>query len=361
MESSGGETEIQPNQERLSEETARSKLTILENPDFKDFAVRFMGIKEYRRFFENGILEGREATIFGKERARRLMNENTWQPSFREYVESAQKRRHGWEDVAYDQTNWPESNLDMTAYNKLIEELKKTHREASGNPDKRVAVLEKFREKVTPWIHSVIPMRNAVNNYGDLKLMASEDFPEINMQDVVNESDKVENFEDRQEVFQRFFPNSSDTLQRQWRLLQTKLVESNTDAGNVAIIDDFLSDEEYLTRDRENLRKVINAIAFGPKLSRQSSQYHVALILDIEGAAVGGASLQRSWGYLGGLKDYKDQPTYKKERAVIGAIATVPNKEIFQEMTELSSHSGSIAHPIFDAQGVVRWPRQVKS
>ena len=133
------------------------------------------------------------------------------------------------------------------------------------------------------------------------------------------------------------------------------------DESNLKILNEFLEGPDYLEKDKSNLRKVINALAYSPKQYRRDSrQYHLALVLDVSGASVGGSALNREWGYVGGATDWRGKSTYEKGNAILGAVATMPNKELWQEMSELSSHAGEMAHPILDRNGVVRWPEPSK-
>jgi hypothetical protein len=99
---------------------------------------------------------------------------------------------------------------------------------------------------------------------------------------------------------------------------------------------------------------VIRALA---KNSRPDdiNQYEVAMIYHL-GAVIGEETFHSAWKRLG-----RDRAGNDPVKNLLGAIVLSPDREIVQNVTSLSSHSGSNSHPIFDKEGVLRFPENVKN
>ena len=352
------------------EQVACEKLEKLMQEDFKDFAVRFMNVGEYREIMENQSLGVREAFIFGQA--------GHWQPSFKEYVEHAKKRQRGWADVAWEQADWEHSIIDMNVYNILLEELKKYHEQAKKQrvENIRSAILKQFREFAEELIkdiqaihHRLEGKQNFLHEKQSLQKKLSGKLPQETIEEIFEKGGTLKSEYDVKEFITSLALPIKEKLKGdityvlEWQLRRKNdVLENNIDEGTLQILNEFLEDPDYLEKDKNNLRKVMNAISYAPKqFRRDSRQYNIALVLDVSSAAIGGRAWNPEWGYIGDAKDWKGESTYEKGNAILAAVATMPNKELWQDMSKLSAHAGSMAHPIFDRNGIVRWPKMQKA
>lgn len=135
---------------------AKRKLSVLENPNFRDFAVRFVDRAEYDAILANQALGGKEVFVFqsnpenyGKTPfiAGRIPESNL-SPSFSEYL--ALGRDLGWYTVAEAQTDWHYSLESLRNSQLFLSLLRKAHKSAQEDEDKtqpiRSRTLSRFRE-----------------------------------------------------------------------------------------------------------------------------------------------------------------------------------------------------------------------
>lgn len=110
------EKELSPELLVEAERIAEGKFNILMQKDFRDFAVRFMNIEEYKNLsteIRSGRFGGREVYVpkrgFSKE-----------VPTFSEFIKIGSE---GWPERADWYTNWRFSSIDMRTYNILVSKL----------------------------------------------------------------------------------------------------------------------------------------------------------------------------------------------------------------------------------------------
>ncbi len=128
---------------------------------------------------------------------------------------------------------------------------------------------------------------------------------------------------------------------------------------NLKVINDFLQDDEYLLKDKNNVRLLINAIALTPAWygSKGHKQYHLALVFDHEALLSNQYTRKREiWDKI----NPRQTVSYRPPDHLLGVIVIVPDKQFVQKAINISSHGRGWAHPVFDRNGVVRWPLEKK-
>lgn len=223
-----------------------------------------------------------------------IMSKGNQSPSFIEYLHFA---KENWGFTAQYQTNWGMSCQDLFVYSLLEQKLKEAHHKAQkekGETNIQERTLEVFREEVKGIIEDLSIIRRSAS----IKRRGTElrgNFPEQYLQ----------------------------------------------------IITDFLQNPYFLTEKKDNLRLLINAVSYIPKTSeKETENYHLALIFDLSQVSI---YLHGWWGLI--------EKTNTPQNALLGAIAAMPDKELLKEIIAHSSRSGDLAHPVFDNQGRVRWPK----
>ncbi len=124
------------------------------------------------------------------------------------------------------------------------------------------------------------------------------------------------------------------------------------------VVEDFKNDQNFLKQEG-NLRKLILAIGriydlysdLEPTAS-QHGQYHVALFVDAK--VLYGEGTSDSYDSWRRIKA-SNKGDMKKD--ILGALVVHPLKEMYQEVINLEKESGELSHPVFDHNGVLRWPK----
>lgn len=119
-----------------SRETALAKLELLQDPEFKDFGIRYVNLAEYEEILRSGSFRAREINV------PKFWNDDGWVSSFQEFME---RSKESWIASADRQTNWGSSTLGLRLYNRTINLLKRAHREIENKSDRR-AIIRRFRD-----------------------------------------------------------------------------------------------------------------------------------------------------------------------------------------------------------------------
>jgi hypothetical protein len=310
------ETATNP-EEQKSLEVALEKLAIIEDPDFHDFAVRFVSSEEYQHILQEGRFFSQKEVYRPNIGNYDLVDEEV--KNFQQWLEhwlklantynKFEQRRHGWATVTDQLTDWGISTKIMREYEELLGQLRTAHTNTLAN------IQEQQR------------------NISDVR------------------SQTMANFRERLlEKYKYLFMEFSEP---EGSVGQSRLKERFTEE-QIQTIQNFLHSSDFLDSP-ENLRSLINAIAYeeevkGPSWDR-TEQYHLLLIFSQEALSSRANQYRREWGHL-------RNETESEPHMLLGTVALVPNKELYQQIANLSSHAGEWAHPILDRHGIVRYPRQ---
>lgn len=131
---------------------------------------------------------------------------------------------------------------------------------------------------------------------------------------------------------------------------------------NLDTLKQFIENQEWIYGEG-NLRAIIRVLSYAPKLpmpDETTKQYHIAMIHKLD--TIDEEAGSRGWGIRawGEIKSQREEK-YDPAEYILGAIATMPDKALVRDLIEFSYQSGKIAHPIFDSNGFVRWPREMSS
>lgn|GEM_PF-1737489 len=284
-----------------AENIASQKLEKLTDPEFREFGIRFMNEAEYEEMVTGKRFIPHEIYVMS----------NSWsKSSFSEYLTESGDKGF-WGRVMRHQTKWDFSVYDVSNANTFIKLLKDAYQESHEGSE-----------------HSI----------SDIRAKTLGTFREILTERLLKEYDEGDNL--------------------WWSCLVSgaKRVESQDDTESVRAVRDFLNDPDWLNQPA-NLRRLYHAVAYeDQKLyhfpQEDMRQYHVAAVFDFEAIDFGsrlGFPETHVWQYL----KYVDQ----SGQSLLGAISAMPDKEMWEKMTDLSSGSGEWAHPIFSNTGRVVFPK----
>lgn len=306
----GGKKEFTLEQCEYSEKIADEKLKKILEPGFRDFAVRYMNIEEYRTLVETGKLSG-EFTVCDKS-----LRQGS---DFSKFLESF---ADGYDTKnAMSITQWEEiSGLASVKTMDLINSIKSIRADYLGKKEEeRDSEIRKF---LLNYIDSGIPYHRTKNtdryNNAYSRLMTPSGISDLNP--------------------------------------DLKKLDENDE--NFLIIQSFREDEKFLSQ-KDSLRKLLVALSavYDDTTEHQHRQYHVALIVD--SSIMDKAS--NSWGveYWKELYESQTEKIDKKEKYlnILGVISVYPLKEMYKEIIEIEKGAEELAHPVFDHNGVVRFPK----
>lgn len=364
-------SEIIKNVESSKEDkiAAEKLLTLLDG--LKDFGIRFVNIEEYKKIIIDRRLPTGEVFIFKKDHSKTRLNSFLSQdlafydedttPTFEEYLDQAKEL--GWASMAYRQTNWAHSLENLEGYDNLLNSLKKAHREAqdesSDLTDIRKRTIDKFIQKTGlknyaleyAFEHSDEIVRHAQNFFQDH--LSPTDFEkltnviELNLRSIIPPGGIIPD-----EIY-NYLLKLKETIEPSLHmelLINTKLM------FDIKKILEYREKVEKIIGDSpEAIRYRINkaAYAYQPKpkdIMNQEGfdrQYHIAMVF--AHSVIDDPTEHDSWSRFTNKGDTAS--------SLLGAVACMPNKELWQEMSKISSEASDWAHPIFDSHGIIRYPR----
>jgi hypothetical protein len=342
---SGQEQVLSP-EEQGSLEVAKRKLARLLDPEFKDFAVRFMTSQEYMEMVENRKITKGEAFVFTK-------SDQDDGISFKDYLDKA---NGDWLRTIERQTEWSHSSFNIEMASNFVSMLNRSRQQVKetqgGVPDNyREEVIKDFRKSLIHLLRIGLEGNDPLNSLSR-DVMAS--LP----------NDEAEQAS-RSAFDSRMTPEQRQERDEYWKRLRQNIDEGSRERygeQNWEIFKNFYQDENWL-KTKGNLRLLYNALCRvnNPKIDDyfrlatggyQNKQYHVAAVFDLSAIGFKGSWSHEKWGLLQASQE-DDQSAAQLQ----GAISVMPIKEMWEEMVEVSSHAEAMAHPIFDSYGLVRYPK----
>jgi len=344
--------------------------------------VRFVNQGEYDAMIRRGMFDPREAfVVSGK--------------SFRDWLENACKH---WRDTIYQQTEWDHSSNSLYGYNYLIGQLRKAHKAAkqSGTKNIRERTVQILKQVLQSEAQKPVEFTGPGEPLGPLKaaslyessmqaLRSGVDFmPMLQRTDAENLAINIERlarknpsdscYTDREaqrlgklgkkyvdcreiRLLAENLLDCTDPVQREWFFRRVDYCYDqwrkilDTPESALQSISAFLADSSAQA-SREELRKVFHDMVHTSWENEGRVPYHMALVFGQEAISESESYGKSHWRYL------EDQGTHQQppEEFLLGAIAIMPNKEIWQEMIAKSQHAGPLAHVVFDCKGNVRFP-----
>jgi len=379
-----------------SRHVAELKLRKLLEGDFKDYAIRFANIEEYKEILKKKQVSGGETFVpklskwigYGQSFSKVLDFEFKHKKplSFKEYL--ANKGNGGnWEETAILQTYWKPATKSLESHQMLTEILQYAHEKAKeelgeektgSDEGLRIKTLRVFRETILKRAPSESHMGPMSFSTFLEELMTLEDLIRNHTPDEIHEKMvvlrdvllKASSQNDCFEVLSQFQKtiesvSISEEDKELWdgllRLLKSDVnleLFAPIDVEYRKILHDFVVDPEYIIQ-KGNLRRVITALTMSQR--GQKDQYHVALVFD-SSAVSEKQSWRKGTGFAESeknewriLKSSKEDPNQAQE--FLGVIVVVPNRELVEKIAGLSSQARKFSHPVFDANGVVRFPK----
>lgn len=363
---------------KYSEKTAKGKLAKIMKPGFKDFAVRYMNLEEYRELIENGNLSGEfilSDKLFG------------YPDSFSEFLKEFRTVYSSRNQLG--KTMWEEtSGITTLETGNIIEQIKnietnnrgKSVNEKNqiirnyilqylnsyrGNADvKRYTQGVDFHSNWTTNSLQIVKIYEGVKKYyEDIDFIPEEDRLKLR-QDFLNYVSN--NTDDPYPPYAKYAEEKSkeyDLNKNQEKKLMSylKSVENEVDLGveNLKIIQDFKENPDFLNQ-KDGLRKIVTALGNIHDWviqEMQHRQYHLALIVDKNitlGKDTSGSWDVDGWRDIYSIKNIND---LKLNASILGVISIYPLKEMHKEISDIEKDSGDLAHPVFDHKGIARWPK----
>ena len=350
-----------PEQLEYSEKVAREKLERIMDPKFQNFAVRYMNIEEYAV-----LLRGEEP------RGEVILGGGTYKRSFTEYKEDAGRGQHG----GMRGTDWHNtSGKSSYVAEKLISIIRDVEKGHKGESQKNK--LDKIGEEVLEFLRGTYDIDFPFNYADDLKKAENKVSTFLPADVLATLKDDYLKFvregnhptsliyHPEKEYTQNEFSRTSnivlDSRQKSDLEFYLKTFAFPTLHGeaNVAVFSKLENDPEYIHQPG-SLREIVNALTYivDNKLGGEGRQYEIALIFDTNIFKFKSShGYMFDWSYFdqGKVKALSDA---EKQKGIVAAIAVIPLKDLYKEMTTLVQGSGDSAHPIFDNRGALRWPER---
>lgn len=344
------EKQFSPEQLEYSEKIAKEKLEKILDPNFSDFAVRYMNIEEYKQILETGEIKN-EVTVYGgnsplKENVNNFLNDAHWR------VES-----HTNSEII--------SGISRNAIWKLTQNIKLIESEnKKKNFDQK---MELIREQILDYLNTFHRISH-INNFVDPKSFFNKmSFLSEQQQKDIRDNfinkigtshyvdyDFVDDFT-KEKLSEYNLNNKQKNVVKEY--LNSLELELKIGKENMQVITDFKNNNEFL-KEKNNLRKLITAIGFvfDPFSGQQHRQYHLAVIFDSKTFGLKSSKWIDQWTQFDDNTNEKLSES-EKGKGILGAISIIRLKETYKEMIELEKGSGDFAHPVFDSSGTLRWPK----
>ncbi|MEK7464076.1 MAG: hypothetical protein AAB610_03085 [Patescibacteria group bacterium] len=344
-----------PEEIEYSESVAYWKLSKIENPEFRDFSVRYVNLEEYKRILETGEFDG-QVILHGQSDGRPFVDFKNW-------------ARWG-----IDKTNWVNiSGVSVGVADNLLSIIKSVEHEHKD--EGKDAKLEKIRDSFLEVINRMrhYPFRDNVE-FDTLEKGVTEIVGSSMVKDIKNEfqnyikdkqgsfiwdkaSDFIDNFSERHPSIIL----NDEEKERLNQYLLNLVEELRFGRSNINIFFKLKNNPEYI-KEKGALREIVNALTYlqDSEMMTESRQYEVALILDdaVFGFKAGGDQMwDESWGSFKASKNH-GLPTEERKKGLLAAISIMPLKELSEEMKGLEKGTGDFAHPIFDNKGRLKWPKK---
>lgn len=354
-----------------AENIAREKLDKIMDEKFRDFAIRFVGIDEYKDIVKENYIRDQE--VFVVQKGYRDPNKS---PNFSQYLEKSKKK--GWVKTAYSQTNWEFSTKGMDEHKELSDHLKKAHAEAQTQhetKDIKVNTIKKLRDYLldpeSDFNKKELSIVSGMLMAGRHYMKNKNELEELkrNLTTLTGgESDKIlqlveqrRNLKWEDVLWERksgnlvFTEDKDNDIKKVIEQLVFIKMYFNLSGGEdkVAIVSEFIENpEDFISSDK--LHKLFQALTWGEK--RGNSQYQVALIFDMS------AVNQVYGGYWEPLKRYSEddrkKPNHNPRKSLLASISVIPDREFASEISKLSAESGEWSHPVFNSNGVLLYPEK---
>ena len=271
------------------------KLHKIMEPSYSAFSVRFVNIEEYKEIITNGCLpEAKEIFVFGQNSRNKLSKQ-----SYMHHVESSHKDFFSFAD--YLKFGW--ENGDSREYVARVQ----TNWEIGNYNLFSTQLLFSYFKKTKEEMRDKKLTKDKYNKY----------FANSLRDKIVSES--------------RYNIKETVKKSKEW-----------------SVIRNFINNPDFLFENPNNLRTLFNALAYA-KYEQQTKQYHIAVIYDSDAVVpISDGNNYHHWSNIS---------SDSKPHHIVAAIAVMPNKELWNKMTEISSGSGKLAHPIFNRTGELKWPK----
>jgi len=364
-----------------SEKVAEKKIKKVEKPGFKEFSVRYVNIGEYRDMLETGKFGGysplREVIVCG---------DGTYHDdlTFRDILNRP--------DRLIDGTNWDQSQHSLTIAHILLNKMKSIQK---NSQEGRAETLQMMQKELVSFMESKKTQRS-FSTYAGISHDAFYDLnsnfvPESSgdiaggisafSQDELNEKYEskfrntkapwflegmkkyIEQEIESDEAYRELTENDKTKLKKYFL---SRCLEDAFGKEVVTIVRSLKNDPAYLEKPgalRETLN-VLTHLVDNPR-GRDAGQYMIALILDnktfqFKEPRMQGTSYKEDWGSFNRPWTEKQMNSLSEaevKQGLLAAISIMPLKDLHQEMILLDKGASDLAHPIYDNNGVLRWPK----
>lgn len=346
-----------------SKEVAQGKLTKILNPDFTEFSIRYANIEEYRDLLENERFGGqlwRQVVLYGK----KVSNLRDRTIPFSVFLEDAKNR--------VGDTDWYQSAQRLKTAEDLISEMREAAHSRKEGTD-RNSRLEQVRQRIIGFIEHISADREISPFTGlgrggfhnrkysskireKVGFLSEAQFLELqkDIQDRFNKKNSISPLILQHEMEEKFGLSPEQSFDLLF-FIERYVEELGLGEQNIEILEKLRDDPSYI-QQKGALREILTACTHLMDDARRKDdrQYQIALVFDNE---VFGFAKESGEGWSSFPGKRKDVLNDELRKGLLAAISIMPLKNLYGEMIEVEKGSGNFAHPIFDSQGLLRWPK----
>lgn len=370
----GTEQELTEDRERESHKIAVEKMDRALDKEYKQYGVRYMNVKELIDAIERGSFEAREIWLENHGYHRKPGATAEWDTGETglSLLQFIQNRQWWYSDI---HTNWDMSHRVrpvMAAFNSAFRGAhRRACQERGDMKDIRKRAMKHFPSLLTAKIEEGQGLQSSDIGRIWNDFAFQRDLEEMIAQKVNGDKDPATN------LLQRINENdaSKDNLKKirgdldaigdeDMRTLLVALVRKKLDILDVPdqylpyiqIIKDFYHHPDTFLEDKDNIRKLRDALFFIAgenreyNFTKEGRQYHIAAFFDEAALKTRYGS---NWGRLIDTEENFQQKDF------LGIVVMFRDRKLIERLTALSKKSGQMAFFVVDRDSTMRYPKRV--
>lgn len=371
--------------EMKSREIVLEKFAKITDENFRDFAVRFVNIGEYRKVIrDGGFREGAEVTIQKPVRFTSSGWVDDYKSSSQESYEYFMKylnrnlvdfiddSKINWNDTVENMTNWSH-NLKATCsfdglnfiFKKLLEKMGDNKNAFMLDDKEKNIFLEKFADT----LKRLDPMIIGLHLMFEKKDNPKKDIDEETIDDIL---EKCEGGKTADLVELALSYNNDKSCLDELPGISKFILDEVVLREDFVLLANFLENPNDI-KYPDDLKRIVKIIeyhcSYTIPITKKDRNYDSLestldhqIMLIIDQSAVGG----RSWLYEhetsspmaggGNWGEIKKEKIKNKKDIILGALSLIPSEIISQDLNQLASNRWEMSHPIFKTDGTVSTP-----
>jgi hypothetical protein len=344
---------------------AEEKLERLLTDDFKDYGIRFANLSELETILQTGEFQGAWAFVpeaNGDKDFKTL--------PFNKYVELGKGGE--WSNIAGKQADWYQGVDGLNAGNFLLQFLKQARNEKkeedTDKEERRQEILERMRDLIIEKVSKEKPFEDEiyyVNEFLYLAINYDQLTKEVentlkSIVEIIGNVDKIEKTKDEfgfinYQKIKKLCDSDKEKADQCYDLLNFyeffKKRFELFDEKDIAIAAQWFKNP--IDVDLRTFMTLVEKNRMNEDAGL-TEQYNIALVVDRSNVNIDNPDEEG--------KDLKGWGNIKKgdpQKALLGVICASRNKNVLNEVMKISK-KGSIAYPVFDCNGKVKYPENHK-